>query len=33
MLAIVDEWHWRKGGTHDTNEDDVARIGPYESFD
>ncbi len=28
MPAIVDEWHRRRGGTHDNNEDDVARIGP-----
>ncbi len=27
MLAIVDEWHWRREGIYDINEDDVARIG------
>ena len=32
MPAIADEWHWRRGGTHGTNGDGAARIGPYESF-
>lgn len=32
MPAIVDEWHWRRRGTHDTNGDGAARIGPWESI-
>ena len=26
ILAIVDEWHWRREDIYDINEDDVARI-------